>query len=107
MEREPEAGKVLGLLKALADSGDVTQTQMAKGAPSAAADADAGLVTCCFPASPPHLLLSPPIRSPHARAGFSRVEGRLEDASLDNPRAPELFEQFKQQASDGGWLTAA
>ncbi|PRW57868.1 programmed cell death 4-like isoform B [Chlorella sorokiniana] len=65
-EREGEAGKVLGLLKQLADSGEVNQTQMAKG--------------------------------------FARVEARLDDTALDQPRAPELFKQWKAQAQEQGWL---
>jgi len=36
--------------------------------------------------------------------GFARVESRLEDITLDLPRAPELFKQFKQQAVEGSWL---
>lgn len=38
--------------------------------------------------------------------GFARVEARLEDASLDQPRAPELFAQFKAQAVEQAWLAA-
>jgi hypothetical protein len=39
--------------------------------------------------------------------GFARVESRLEDIALDSPRAPELYQQFKAQAAEGGWLVAA
>ncbi|KAI7837239.1 hypothetical protein COHA_008927 [Chlorella ohadii] len=66
MERDGEAGKILGLLKQLADSGEVNQTQMAKG--------------------------------------FARVEARLDDTALDQPRAPELFKQWKAEAQEQGWL---
>ena len=60
---------MLGLLQQLADSGEVSQTQMAKG--------------------------------------FARVEARLADTALDLARAPELYQQYKQQALEQGWLPAA
>ncbi|KAL4858246.1 Programmed cell death protein 4 [Chlorella vulgaris] len=69
VEHEGQAGKVLGLLKQLADSGEVTQTQMAKG--------------------------------------FGRIDSRLADVALDLPRAPELFQQYRHQALEQGWLTVA
>jgi hypothetical protein len=69
VEHEGQAGKVLGLLKQLADSGEVTQTQMAKG--------------------------------------FGRIDSRLADVALDLPRAPELFQQYRHEALEQGWLTVA
>lgn len=143
-EDETQSGKVLGLLKQLADSGEINQARpcglaaMPKYLPMrrqlASRQPFPGLLhefLCPMPSArlaavggfPPRLCLIATPVGPSSKAaclaasfvapmqtqmakGFGRVEARLEDISLDLPRAPQLLAQFKQQAQEAGWLSA-